>query len=289
MNSFLGWLERAVAVFNQANFWRSKCRVWGQTMATATFERWLYLRLHKLGRMGIEERATLAQLVRPGMTVIEVGGNLGLYTVLLSRLVGPTGRIISFEPDPDLYTLLRRNCEINKCVNVESHQLAAGSGPARLVLQKLIINSGDNHLGEGGSRLFRRAIETEVVALDQFLPSLCPDFIKIDVQGWEFEVLKGLRGLLLSNPATGIYFELWPSGLHRANCSVEVVAHWLRDMGFRLYNPHSKQPLDDAALVSLTSKLTGLKHTDLLAARNRDGSTPNNYPASSLPELLHRG
>jgi FkbM family methyltransferase len=267
MNPLLGLLERTVAAFNQAACWQGECRVWNQTMAASTFERWLYLRLHQFGRMGTEERSNLAQIVRPGMTVLEVGGNIGLHTVLLSGLVGPGGRVISFEPDPDLFKLLQHNCRLNGCVNVAAHQLAAGRGPARLVLQKLIVNSGDNHLGDGGSRLFRRAVETQVVALDQFLPGVRPDLIKIDVQGWEFEVLQGLEGILRDNPDAVVYLELWPAGLHRAGCSVVTLVHWLHERGYRLYRATNPQPLNDDDLAVLTRQLTGLKHTDVIASR----------------------
>jgi FkbM family methyltransferase len=267
MNPVTRLLERAVDAFNRAPLWRGHSKVWDQTMTAATFERWLYLRLHRLGRMGREERATLMKIVQPGMTVLDIGGNLGLYTVLLSRLVGPAGRVITFEPDPDLFATLQRNCVLNGCANVEAHNLAVGSSHGRLLLQKLVFNAGDNHLAEGGSRLFRHAVETEVVALDEFLPGLRPDLVKIDVQGWEFEVLKGMDAMLRAHPGTDIYLELWPQGLRRASCSTEAVVHWLRDRGFKLYGAHDLKPLDDSALSTLSRELTGLKHADLIASR----------------------
>ncbi len=267
MNPFIRLLERTFTAFNQAPFWRGRCKVWGQTMTAATFERWLYLRLHRFGRMGRDELATLTEIVRPGMTVLDIGSNLGLYTVLLSRLVGPAGRVISFEPDPALFATLQRNCALNGCANVEPHNLAVGSQPGRLLLQKLIFNAGDNHLAKGGSRLFRHAVETEVVTVDHFLPGLRPDLVKIDVQGWEFEVLKGMDAMVRSHPPVEIYLELWPQGLHRAGCTAGDLAHWLHDRGFHLYRAHDRKPLDDAALAALSGELTGLKHADLIASR----------------------
>jgi len=126
MNPLVGGLERLAVGFNELALWRGECAFWGLRFTAASFERWLYLRLHRLGRMGREERATLEKIVRPGMTVLDVGGNIGLYTVLLSRLVGPAGRVISFEPDPALFALLRENCALNGCTNVEAHNLALG-------------------------------------------------------------------------------------------------------------------------------------------------------------------
>lgn len=267
MNAFFRLVESAITTVNRASVWRGKCWVWNQVMTAATFERWLYLQLHRVGGMGQKERATLAKIVRPGMTVLDIGSNLGLYTVLLSRLVGPSGRVISFEPEPELFATLRHNCALNGCSNVEFHNLAVGSRHSRLSLQRLIFNAGDNHLAPGGGRLFRRAVETEVVALDEFLPQVCPDLIKIDIQGWEFEALKGMDTVLRSNPQADVYFELWPEGLRRAGCTAASLIHWLHERGYRLHLASDRKPLDDSALSVLIRRLTGLNHADLIASR----------------------
>lgn len=180
MNPALRLAERAADAVNRSRLWHGDCHVWGLRFAARTFERWLYLRLHRLGRMGGDERAALEKIVRPGMTVLDVGGNLGLYTVLLSRLVGPAGRVITFEPDPDLFALLQRNCAANACRNVEAHNLALGRERARLKLRRMILNSGDNTLGAGGRGWFRQEVEIDVVSVDELLPGVRPDLVKID-------------------------------------------------------------------------------------------------------------
>src|SRR5208283_897383 len=112
-------------------------RVWGFGMRAATFDRALYLALHRAGLMGAPERAALAALARPGMTVLDIGANLGLYSLLLARSVGPSGRVIAFEPDPDLCALLRANCAANGLANVEAHNMALGAAPGRMILSRL--------------------------------------------------------------------------------------------------------------------------------------------------------
>jgi FkbM family methyltransferase len=267
MNPLVRPVERLALAFNQLSCWRGECEVWGLRFSSATFERWLYLRLHRLGRMGRDESAALGRIVRPGMTVLDVGGNLGLYTLLLSRLVGPAGRVVSFEPDPDLFALLQRNISLNGCTNVEAHNLALGRQHDRLVLRRMILNSGDNTLGAGGSGLFRREIETEVVALDEYLPSLQPDLVKIDVQGWELEVLRGMERTLAAIPAPALYLEFWPEGFRRAGCTAEDLVDWLHARGYHLHLAGTPAPLDRAGLAALTKRLTGLKHADLYATR----------------------
>lgn len=268
MSTPLRLLERMAIGFDRLPIWRGECRVWDQRMAASTFERWLYLRMHRIGGMGRDERARLSHYIRPGMTIVDVGANVGLYTVLLSRLVGPAGRIVAFEPDPELFAQLQHNCALNECTNVTTHNLALGRRADRLVLHRMIANSGDNHLGEGGSRVFRRDIEIQVVALGEFTPDLRPDLVKIDVQGWELEVLLGMERLLLASPRTELYFEYWPEGLRRAGSTPEGAVQYLRKLGFTLCLAGTTRPLGDTALATLSAKLTGLNHADLFASRS---------------------
>jgi FkbM family methyltransferase len=269
MTSLLDVVQSSFEAFSRAPWWRGECRVWDYRLASATFDRWLYLRLHKFGRMGGEERAALERYVRPGMTVVDVGSNLGLYTVLLSHLVGPTGRVLAFEPDPGLFVLLQRNCALNGCANVTAYNLALGSKRERLLLHTTAINSGDNHLGDGGSRLLRRSVQIEVVPLDEIAPGLRPDLVKIDVQGWELEVLKGMQGIFANSPQTEVYFEFWPEGYRRAGSSAAELLGWLRELGFHFYEATGSQELGEAAFAALTRRLTGLKHADLFATRDQ--------------------
>ena len=269
---FRQFLESIAIRLNESRLWRCEHRVWDQQMGAATFERGLYLLLHRLGLMGAGERSALTRQVKPGMTVVDVGGNLGLYTVLFSRLVGPEGRVFTFEPDPDLFAQLQQNCSRNGCANVQGFNLAVGSQHDHLNLQKLITNTGDNHLSKDGAKFFRRTIPVEVVALDEFLPVRNPDLIKIDVQGWEFEVLKGMDKLLVDSPATNLYFELWPQGLSRAGSSMADIFAWLQARGFQLYRAGSLAHLDDRALATLDQEVRGLKYIDIYATRDPIGN-----------------
>ncbi len=261
------FLARVADWFNRLPIWQCEHPVWGQRMRSATFDRWLYLCLHRLGLMGREERVALENIIRPGQTIVDVGANLGLYTVLLSRLVGPTGRVISFEPDPELFGLLQKSCERNGCANVKAHNVALGSRPARMPMRRMILNSGDNTLGSQGSGLFRSEVMIEVARLDDLDANLRPDLIKIDVQGWEFEVLRGMQRILADNPKAEIHFEYWPGGLQRAGDSPEAFTTWLSSQGYRLRLAGSMIELDSAALEALTRELTGLNHSDLVAYR----------------------
>ena len=260
-------IEQAAAWFNGLPLWRGPQSVWGERIRASTFDRWLYLRLHQYGMMGRFERKIMGQLVKPGMTVVDVGGNLGLYTVLLARQVGPAGRVISFEPDPELFGLLRENCADNGCPNVACHNLALGSRPGRMVLNKMSLNSGDNHLSTAGEKAFYQPIEVGVESLDHLLPELRPDLVKIDVQGWELEALRGMEAVLRATARVSVYVEFWPGGIRRAGCRPEDLFTFLRDLGFRVFTVTDGREQDEASFALLAQSVKGLDHADLFATR----------------------
>ena len=212
MNPVVPAIEKLASAFNGLALWRREQPVWGRRMRARTFDRSLYLWMHRHGFMGVAERAALGALVKPGMTVVDVGANLGLYSLLLADLVGLTGRVVSFEPDPDLCALLTENCGVNAAKNVDLQHVALGLGSDRMVLQRLTLNSGDNHLGSSERPAFCRPVEVEVAAFDALMPDLRPHFIKIDVQGWELRVLRGMDRALRGAELSGLFIEIWPTG-----------------------------------------------------------------------------
>ena len=82
----------------------------------------------------------------------------------MASLVGPTGRVIAFEPDPENVEILRENCAENGAGNVEVRHCALGARPGRLTLHRLILNSGENHLGREEKAAFSRVVEVDVAA-----------------------------------------------------------------------------------------------------------------------------
>src|SRR5262249_42513008 len=91
---------------NRAAIWRRRVHVWGHTVRATSLDRLLCLWLHRTGMMGRADRAFLEEAIRPGMQIVDVGANLGLYTLLLARLAGPARRGYAFEPEPPLVPAL---------------------------------------------------------------------------------------------------------------------------------------------------------------------------------------
>jgi len=137
----------------------------------------------------------MAQLVRPGSVVVDVGANVGFYTLLLANLAGPTGRVHAFEPMPHALTRLRKHVTMNRLQNVEIHEAAASSsdGTVPFYLGPVEHTSISSlHPLEGST-----SIDVQCTTLDRALEKAGPiDFIKMDVEGAEPEALAGAQHLL---------------------------------------------------------------------------------------------
>jgi FkbM family methyltransferase len=142
-----------------------------------------------LGTYEADHQRQLQRLVARGAVAYDIGANVGFYTLALCRLVGPGGRVFSFEPNPANAALLRRHLAINRVANVEVVQAAAWetSGTVRF----------DGAEATGHVDL-ERGIEVSALALDDFVARghPVPSFVKMDVEGGEMRALSGATGIL---------------------------------------------------------------------------------------------
>ena len=151
--------------------------------------------------------ALVSRHVPRDATVIDVGANIGLSTILLSRLAG---RVIAFEPSPPNAAFLRRNLALNGIRNVEVMEAAASSEAGTLQFHVAAFGAGSHVVAEGhvlGSTIPK--VEVPAVVLDQLdLPPVA--FIKIDAEGHEPDVLAGARQFLARDrPLIYTEINLW--------------------------------------------------------------------------------
>lgn len=164
---------------------------------------WWGLRAHR----GAWEPATLrrfADVLEPGDAVLDIGAQFGIYTLLASRLVGPSGRVAAFEPDPVARRMLERNVATEGASNVEIRHEAVGerSGKGWLAAERL---------GEGASTLADGpgGVAVEIVTLADFCArtAIEPDVVKVDVEGGEAGVLAGSSEAMLRR-ARALFVEI---------------------------------------------------------------------------------
>lgn len=151
--------------------------------------------------------------VRPGDTVVDVGANVGYYTILAAKLAGPTGKVYAFEPDPTCVALLRKNVALNGLTNVIIEQKAVSNRPGKLKLFLSTENMGDHRTIDEGNRNF---VEVDAVTLDGYFAGKVVNVVKIDVQGFEAIVFDGMADLDRRSNRLATFIEFWPYGYRRA-------------------------------------------------------------------------
>ncbi|MGH0029409.1 MAG: FkbM family methyltransferase [Myxococcota bacterium] len=208
--------------------------------------------------------------VGPGDTVVDVGANVGYYTLLAARLVGDAGRVFAFEPDPVSFGVLERNVRLNGLSNVVLEQKAVSDAAGSIRLYIAPNNKGDHRIYQPEEAARREYVDVDAVALDDYLAGHPGpvDFVKIDTQGAEVAILEGMPRTLRENPDLRMVIEFWPSGVAGLGASAERLLAILDAGGFRLFDLAGRlraPPREtDAATLLARYDLTNRRSTNLL-------------------------
>lgn len=213
-------------------FRRWTVRVLGCRMQAHTLDRYVALWLWRTGKLERFGVANLDRFCGAGMTGVDVGANVGFYTLQMARRVGAAGHVYAFEPDRGNLGSLEQNVQLNGYhdrVTCEGKALAGQTGEATLFLNP--GHHGDHRIFAGKDRAGGDAIEA-VRGDDYFSPGKVIDFIKIDVQGAEESVLRGMRRLLEENPRCALLLEINSAANMPPGSSPEAVLELLGSAGF---------------------------------------------------------
>jgi FkbM family methyltransferase len=168
------------------------------------------------------ERQLLRGILSAGAVVVDAGANIGVYSQFLSRCVGPTGVVHSFEPSPENFRRLQS--ATRRLANVRLSQAAVGecSGRSKLYVSDQLNVDHRTYATEGDSR---PAVQIDIIALDDyFKPGQRVDLIKMDIQGYELHALRGANRVLADNPSAKLLLEFWPYGLKQAGANwIELI------------------------------------------------------------------
>lgn len=171
-------------------------------------------------------------LVKDGMTVLDLGANVGYYSLLAGRQVGKKGRVFAFEPWHESFSFLQKNIEANGFKNIIPVAKAVSNSCGR---QRLFLASdpGQHSLSQGSYKEF---VETDVTTVDEFVreQNISVDLIKMDVEGAEMHVLEGMVETIRNNPGLKIITEFSANNLEKSGCSPSAFLERLVSNGFKL-------------------------------------------------------
>ncbi len=204
---------------------------------------WPLYRAYK-SRADQHERAWIRQLIAPGDVIVDVGANVGVYSVFFSELVGPRGAVFAFEPDPQNFARLARTTAGLARVFPTEAAVGDETGSIQLFQSKGLnfdhrtyANPDDEH-----------SVSVAITRLDdvQALEDQRIRLIKIDVQGFELSVLRGASQTLARNPDAKILLEYYPWGLSAAGGSPQAFIAMLKDGNYvvRSFDPDANLLFD---------------------------------------------
>ena len=153
--------------------------------------KWLYFRYKYF--MDKHEVELMKRIIKPGMVVVDVGANIGFYTLLMADLVGPKGTVYAFEPERNNYNHLKKVCGDRYNIKVNRYAIGEKSGETNLFISD-DLNVDHLAYNDGGRRRRERVLS---ISLDKYFENNKKiDFVKIDTQGYEHYVLKGMTKLI---------------------------------------------------------------------------------------------
>jgi FkbM family methyltransferase len=185
--------------------------------------------LQAYGEYCPEEGNAFQQLLGSGDVVVEAGANIGAHTLHLSRIVGPAGQVLAFEPQRRIFQILCANLALNNIGNVLVRQQGLGDSSRTMRVTSPAIGSVSNF---GGIALSDAGGEPVEIATLDSLALRRLDLIKIDVEGMEEVVLRGgLETIRRLRPKLYLENDPGDAGLERSASLIRVI----REFGYRLW------------------------------------------------------
>lgn len=200
----------------------------------------------------------LFSYVKPGYTIIDVGANIGFTTLVFAKLTGENGKVISYEPDPINYENCLNNIRSNPFSNIGLKKLGLGSTSGEFELVVITeSNRGGNRIQIGENKNNSNLIK--VTTLDsEVLTEKKIDLIKIDVEGFEFEVLKGAKQVLKRDYPI-VFCEIDDNYLKLQGSSIkELLSFMINDIGFDIV-----KDANTGLIIDLDNNFNNI-HTDFI-------------------------
>ena len=195
------------------------------------------------------ETEIVNKLIHEGDVVLDIGANIGYYSLLFSKLVGNRGKVYAFEPDPDNYQLLSKNVKLNNLQNIFLYNKGVSNEIGESFLYQCPHNNGMHR--SYPSILCDKKIPIEMMVLDKMpiFHDKKVDFIKIDIEGYEYHALSGMKNIINSNKEIKILTEFSPTALLESGNNPNMYLDFLEEHNFVIYSVEDlSSPIDTNVL-----------------------------------------
>jgi FkbM family methyltransferase len=219
-----------------------KIQLKGIRLCANSIDRFLAIIFWKYSVLEGFESKYILNIIKPGWTVLDIGANIGYYTVQFAKKVKSNGKVIAVEPFDNNLHLLNKNIKLNQIHNVEIIPKAISSKSG---IAKLYISEG--HAGD--HRIYntingRKTVPIETITIDDLVHKRDRvDLIKMDIQGAEHFALDGMKQTLSKNPKINIVTEFSPSMLRESGGNPEKFIDFFIEKGFLIKYFNEKRNL----------------------------------------------
>ncbi len=181
-------------------------------------------------RQDKQEIALMKKYIQTGDVVLDIGANIGFYTKILSELVGENGKVYAFEPDKTNYGYLMENAGHLKNVVFFNKAVSDKTGKITLYHSDLLNVDHKTYATEN----YTSTTEIDCVAIDDVVPDHKVDFIKIDIQGFEYFAFKGMENVFAKMENLKIVTEFYPYGIKKSGISSTDFINLLLQYNFKI-------------------------------------------------------
>lgn len=214
-----------------------------------------------------KETEIFISLLKPGMTILDIGANIGYYTLIAAKVIGEKGKIFSVEPEPHNYGLLCKNVNINKYNNVTAINKAISDREGKIKLFLDGNNFGCHSLSISNVKNNMKCVEVECTTLDTLCREnliSCIDLIKVDVEGAEGHVFRK-ADTVLKQKNLKIFMEFYPDKLENMGMDSAGLLDKLMGYGFRV------------KMIDEINESIEMLDRDTIIGKCRDPGNPNGF------------
>ena len=185
-------------------------KIYNYKMLLDLYDKGISRTLLLFGKRELEHKKMLEDIIKPEMTVLDIGANIGYYSLMMLELMGNKGKLIAVEPSPSNIEILRKNLLLNKYNDIEVHNAAISdeNGTKKFFLSEMSNLNTLNYTEKKSLNLTGETINVKTLTVPQIMEGRNLDLIRMDVEGHEVEVLNGLiPNIGVNNLYPSIIFE----------------------------------------------------------------------------------